>query len=106
MRPEAEALGYLFVAGVKESGRAIARYPTLPGDKAAGRGWGTRQGQEQKKKQIPFGNDRKNGKGKGNSNGNGKSNGKSNDNGNSNDKGKRQCRDLSAAARRARLRSR
>ena len=101
-------MGYLFVAGVKESGRAIARYPTLPGDKAAGRGWGTRQGQEQKKKQIPFGNDRKKGKGKGNSNsnGNGKSNGKSNDNGNSNDKGKRQCRDLSAAARRARLRSR
>ena len=105
-------MGYLFVAGVKESGRAIARYPTLPGDKAASRGWGTRQGQEQKKKQIPFGNDRKNGKGKGkgNSNSNGKSNGKSNDksndNGNSNDKGKRQCRDLSAAARRARLRSR
>jgi hypothetical protein len=91
---------------MEESGRAIARYPTLPGDKAASRGWGTRQGQEQKKKQIPFGNDRKNGKGKGKGKGKGNSNGKSNDNGNSNDKGKRQCRDLSASARRARLRSR
>ena len=28
--------------GMEESGRAIARYPTLPGDKAASRGWGTR----------------------------------------------------------------